>query len=107
MFRILTTAEFDIDFINLDNSEQLRAKKKRELLKAQGHVTGDPLAGLSFFREKRLNGKRIYYVVYQQYAAILLLAISDKKTQQATINRILINLTNYQQYVEETLEKNK
>lgn len=106
MFRILTTAAFDDDFRELDAAEQQKVKKKKERLKEQGDSTGDPLTGLSFFREKRVNGKRIYYLIYKQYAAILLLCMSDKKTQQATINKILRELAQYQQYVEEKLRKN-
>ena len=36
---------------------------------------------------------------------ILALAISGKKTQQATINRILLDLAEYQQYVFDALKK--
>ena len=39
------------------------------------------------------------------FAVILAVAISDKKAQQATINKILSDISNYQQYVIETLRK--
>jgi len=105
MFRIFTTEEFDKDFNTLDKSEQIRIKKIREQLENQGDLVGRTLSGLSFFREKRLNGKRMYFLVYRDILVILLLAIGGKKAQKATINRILLDLAEYQQYVFETLKK--
>ena len=105
MFRIFTTEEFDKDFNNLDKSEQIRVKKIREQLEKQGDLVGRTISGLSFFREKRLDGKRVYFLVYGNISVILLLAISDKKAQHATINRILLDLSEYQQYVFETLKR--
>jgi putative component of toxin-antitoxin plasmid stabilization module len=69
----------------------------------KGGEVGKPLAGLSFFREKKFDGKRLYYLVYSDVYVVLALAISDKKAQQATINQILLHLAEYQQYVFETL----
>ena len=105
MFKIFTTEEFDKDFNKLDKSEQLRIKKIFIQLKKQGDQVGKPLSGLSFFKEKRLNGKRLYFLVYNDISIILALTISDKKAQQATINQILVDITEYQKYVYETLRK--
>ena len=49
------------------------------LLKEQGGDIGKPLSGLSFFREKKFDGKRLYYPVYNDSFVILAIAISDKK----------------------------
>jgi len=105
MFKIFTTEEFDKDFNKLDKSEQLRIKKIFIQLKKQGDQVGKPLSGLSFFKEKRLNGKRLYFLVYNDISIILALTISDKKAQQATINQILVDIAEYQKYVYETLRK--
>ena len=105
MFKIFTTEEFDKDFNKLDKSEQLRIKKIFIQLKKQGDQVGKPLSGLSFFKEKRLNGKRLYFLVYNDISIILALTISDKKAQQATINQILVDIAEYQRYVYETLRK--
>jgi len=99
MFRILTTQEFDKDFRKLSSQEQERVNKILKQLKEKGGDTGNPLSGLSFFREKKFDGKRLYYLVYRDSFAILAIAISDKKAQQATINRILLDLVEYQQYI--------
>ena len=104
-YRIFTTKEFDSDFESLDNSEKIRVKKILKQLKEKGMDVGKPLSGLLFFREKRFNGKRLYFLSYKEFYVILAIAISDKKAQQATINRILLDLVEYQKYVYETLKK--
>ena len=95
MFKIFKTKEFDDNYNKLDNSEKKRADKIRDQLSKNGNTTGKPLSGLKFFREKKFDGKRIYYLVYKEFNCILVIAISDKKAQQATINQILFNLNIY------------
>ena len=105
MFRIFTTEEFGKDFSKLSSQEQVRVNKILKQLKEQGGDIGKPLSGLSFFKEKKFDGKRLYYLVYNDSFVILAIAISDKKAQQSTINRILLDLAEYQQYVYELLNK--
>ncbi|MBI2580484.1 hypothetical protein HYV85_01615 [Candidatus Woesearchaeota archaeon] len=89
----------------LDKSEQARVEKILKQLNERGSEIGKPLAGLSFLREKKFNGKRLYYLVYGQWSAILVAAISDKKAQQATINRLIIESSQNQTYVFDLLKK--
>lgn len=89
----------------MDESEQKRVNKILDQLLERGGEVGKPLSGLSFFREKKFDGRRLYYLVYRDVFVVLALAISDKKAQQATINQILLNLAEYQQYVFEALRK--
>ncbi|MEK6871785.1 MAG: hypothetical protein AABX16_02685 [Nanoarchaeota archaeon] len=105
MFRIFTTEEFDSDYDRLDGSERERVNKILRQLKDQGDSVGKELAGVSIFKEKKFNGKRLYFLVYQTFSVILVLAISDKKAQQATINRIIAHLADYQSYIIEELRK--
>lgn len=105
MFCVLTTEEFDNEVERLDPQERERVHKILRQLKEQGGDIGKPLSGLSFFREKKFEGKRLYYLVYKEFLVILAIALSDKKTQQATINRILIDLVEYQQYVFDLIRK--
>ena len=74
-------------------------------LKEQGKDTGKSLSGLSFFREKKFDSRLLYYLVYKDSFVILAIAISDKKAQQATINRILLHLVEYQHYIHDLLRK--
>ena len=74
-------------------------------LAERGDEVGKPLSRLGSFREKRLRDKRIYFLVYKNVLVILAIAISDKKAQQATINKILVDLSKYQKYVFDTLRE--
>lgn len=98
MFRIFKTATYDEDYEMLDKGEQLRVNTLVDDLFEHGDVTGKPL-GVGFFREKKFGGKRLFYLIYKPLNAILLVAITDKKSQQATINEILLHLDEYKEYV--------
>ena len=98
MFKIFKTATYDEDYEMLDKSEQLRVDALVDDLFDNGDVTGRPLR-VPFFREKKFSGKRIFYLVYKPFSAILLVTITDKKAQQATINEIFLHLDKYQEYL--------
>ncbi len=87
-FRVFTSKEFDREYSKLDKFEQKRVDKILAQLTEKGGEVGKPLAGPPVFREKKFDGKRLYYLVYSDVYAVLALAISDKKAQQATINQI-------------------
>ncbi|MBI3027002.1 hypothetical protein HYY70_02720 [Candidatus Woesearchaeota archaeon] len=70
----------------------------------ENHHPGKPL-GYVFFREKKLNSHRIYYLVYEEFVIVLMVAVSDKKTQQATIDDIKQRLDEYYTFVKGTLRK--
>ena len=40
-------------------------------------------------REKRIREKRVYFLVYDDLRAVLIVTISGKKDQQTTINHII------------------
>ena len=103
MFKVFTTKEFDEDFNNLDESEKKRVRKIMSQLKEQGGEVGKPLK-VSYFREKRFEGKRLYFLFYKEFAVILGLGIGDKKTQQETINQILSDIDYYKIIIKEKLE---
>jgi mRNA-degrading endonuclease RelE of RelBE toxin-antitoxin system len=105
VFRVFTTAEFDRDFRKLDSQEQKVVTKILRQIKEQGNVVGKPLAGLTFFREKKFGGKRLYYLIYEGQLLILALAISTKKTHQATVNAILSDLERYKRHITEEIGK--
>src|SRR3989338_6806340 len=70
MFRVFVTKEFDDDFDKLDESDKIRVRKIREQLNEQGDFVGKPL-GLPYFREKRFDEKRLYFIVYKKFMVIL------------------------------------
>lgn len=103
-FRIFKTATYDEDYAKLDHSEQLRVDALVDSLFQHGAATGRPLT-VPFFREKKFGGKRILYLVYASLFTILLVTITDKKAQQATINEILLHLDEYKSYITEKLKE--
>ena len=81
----------------LPEKDQQRIKKLTQQLTSSPYV-GDVLQ-IKSIREKRLNGKRIYYVIFEDLITILIIAISNKKAQQKTIDSIRSNLNDYRNYV--------
>ncbi len=85
-YEVYATDSFWEDYHKLSKEEQKRVDKIKEQIRLNPYV-GKPL-GYNFFREKRFDGKRLYYLVYEDCVIVLVVAISDKKTQQSTINAI-------------------
>ena len=102
-YEIRTTAEFWKDYEKLSKSEQERLDKVKLQLQKNPYV-GKSL-GYRFFREKRVDGKRLYYLIYEDIIIILLVALSDKKAQQATIDAIKRAFEIYRKDVYDKLKK--
>ncbi|MFH0867934.1 MAG: hypothetical protein V1831_01355, partial [Candidatus Woesearchaeota archaeon] len=66
------------------------------------HDVGKPL-GYPFFREKKIEKYRVYFLVYEDVDTVLLITISDKETQQDTINKIKENLDYYYSLIRKNL----
>lgn len=85
-YEIYTTDGFDNDFEKLDNSLKIQIDNSLEQLLINPYV-GRSL-GYRFFREKKLKNYRIYYLIYDEYVVVFVIALSDKKGQQQAINKI-------------------
>ncbi len=103
-YAVYTIDKFDRQFEKLSEEYQRRIKNLFLQLKENPYV-GDQLK-IKILREKRLEEKRIYYLVFDDLNAVLVVAMSDKKTQQETINRILEYLDEYKYLLENILKKN-
>jgi len=101
-YAIYTTHAFDRELENLTKGDERRIQKIFLQLKENPYV-GDQLQYKNL-REKRLKEKRIYYLVYKDLQAVLIVAISGKKNQQATINHIINNFSEYQIYLKNLLK---
>jgi mRNA-degrading endonuclease RelE of RelBE toxin-antitoxin system len=98
-YKVYTTEEFDKNFNRMDESDKMRVRKILNQLKENGDSAGKPLR-FPYFREKKFESKRLYFLVYKDYMVILAVAISDKKTQQETIDAIVSELKNYKEIIE-------
>ena len=101
MFKIFTTEEFDRDFEKLDKSLQIQITKEIDQLKINAFA-GKPL-GYKFFREKRVKNYRIYFLIYEDYVVVFVIAISDKKDQQMVINKIKHLIPYYREKIKKKL----
>ena len=54
-----------------------------------------------FLREKRIKEKRVYYLIYEDLNLVLLVAVSGKKDQQSTIDRLISQFAEYRKVAEQ------
>ena len=99
MFKVYRTKEFE-ELVGkiLTEEEQKRVDKIEEEIAEIG-FTGSPL-GFKFLREKRISGKRIYFLVYEEFKSALMVSLSDKKAQQETIDKIKEYLPEFKKLME-------
>ncbi len=96
MFKIYRTKRYEELFEKMLSKEEKRKASNLEerQLKFSPYV-GDALS-YPFFREKRIGGKRIYYLIYSELKVVVLVDISSKKNQQETIDKIKALFNEYE-----------
>lgn len=105
MYSVFRTQKFDKELAkSLSKVEQEEVENFEKKQLANNPYVGDPL-GYKFFREKKVGGKRIYYLIYDDLKAVLMIGISDKKTQQETIDQIKIHLSDYYSIIKEVIKR--
>lgn len=102
MFRVFRTEWYEKKLKKLSSDKQERVKHIEQDLKNSPY-DGKPL-GYTFFREKKFDGKRLYFLVYESHKAIFLITISDKKAQQNVIDLIKANLDVFKEQLEKILK---
>ena len=100
-YKIYKTKEFENDFSRLDKSIKIQIDKEIEQLE-ENPFRGKPL-GYKFFREKKAGNYRFYYLIYEDLVVVFLIAISDKKDQQGTVNAIKSLIPNYKEEIRKRL----
>ena len=85
-FKIYHSRRFDRELVKYNKSFQNRVDKiENEIVK--NPYTGNPL-NVKWFREKRYNKYRIYFLIYEDLQSAIMVGISEKKDQQKIINTI-------------------
>ena len=99
MYKIITTKTFILEISkNFEKVDFIKFNKYKEKLKLNPFL-GDMIR-IYFVREFRLKGgKRIYFIIYEDFKIILFVAISNKKNQQKKINKIFNNLDFFEEFV--------
>jgi len=90
-FEICETDQFEERYKSvIPESLKKTATKKIDSLKENADKKGKPIR-YPFFREIKLGKFRIYFMVSSEDKAVLLVNVSDKKTQRKIIHEILKN----------------
>ena len=103
VYAVYTTESFEKEIKKLPDSDKSIIQKIFLQLKENPYV-GDQIQ-YRFFREKRIREKRVYYLVYDDLSAVLVIAFGGKKAQQETIDRIIELLPEFKVYLEKLLKK--
>jgi len=93
MFRVFRSNNYKKKLNKIDSSDFNRIIKFEQELKQEPY-SGKPL-GYKFFREKKFDGKRLIFLVYEQHKCVFLITITNKKIQQHEIDIIKTNLDIY------------
>jgi len=96
---VYQTETFTKLYESLSEREKLWIDKMILQLKSNSSA-GKPLK-FEWFREKKFEDKRLYYLTYKNSSKVLLVAFGKKKEQQKIINHILSNLNFYNKLVGE------
>ncbi len=100
MFRVFKAPKFQKKANKLLDKEELDELNNFITKLKEGKISGKSLT-YNFFREKRIAGKRIYFLVYEEIGTILLISSSNKKYQQETIDEIKVLLPEFKRYAYE------
>lgn len=105
MYAVFRTLKFDKElFKRFSKEEQKEVENFEKKQLVNNPYVGDHL-GYQFFREKKICGKRVYYLVYEDLKAVLMVGVSDKKTQQETIDDIKSRLKEYYEVIKEAIKQ--
>ncbi len=102
MYKILMTEPFERAFSKLDHGMKIEVENIIEKLE-QNPYTGKPLR-YNLFREKRIRGYRVYYLIYDQFVTLFIVGISNKKDQETTIQKIIAMLQFYFEEVQKRIK---
>jgi len=100
-FKVFRTSIFDKKISAFSKDFKKMIDKFENQLMENPYV-GKPL-GFRWFREKKLEKYRMYYLIYEDLQSVYIVTLSDKKDQQKIINTIKIFLDKYRKEIEQML----
>jgi len=99
MYRVFKIHRFEKSAQKLFTSSELLEVQRLVRDLKEGAVIGKPLS-YPFFREKKICGKRVYFLVYEDFKIVFLVNASDKGHQQKTIDEIKALLPHFKKEAE-------
>jgi len=103
VFKIFTTKTFQ-EKISKQNLKFVYWSKKAFSQLETNPFVGKPL-GVKWFREKKFENYRIYYIIFEEKRVVYVVNLSTKKDQQKIINSIWFLLNHYKKEIELLLNK--
>ncbi|MBI4139781.1 hypothetical protein HY483_02355 [Candidatus Woesearchaeota archaeon] len=97
MNEVYVTETFSKIYDASEKSEREWIKKMKDQI-SENLCVGKPLR-FDWFREKKLGGKRLYFLINETTHRAVLVAFGDKKEQQKIINHIWLNKEKYLEFV--------
>ncbi len=98
MFRVFRSEWYEKKLKKLDKDYQERVFTFEQHLKNEPY-SGKPL-GYTFFREKKFNGNRLLFLVYEEHNVVFLVTLTNKKAQPHEIDLIKANLDVYKETIQ-------
>ncbi len=103
VFAIFHSHTFDRALEKMPKVFQEWVDKIENQLIENPHV-GDQIS-VPWFREKKKDNFRIYYLIYEELNRVYLVAISDKKDQKAVINSVWIFLDQFKEEIKDLVRE--
>ncbi len=100
-YAVYTTESFDKEVEKLPGGNQDIIQKMFFKIRDNPY-TSDQLRYRNL-REKRIKEKRVYFLVYDDLQAVLIVALGGKKDQHTTINHIVKYFDEYREYLEKLI----
>jgi hypothetical protein len=104
MYLVFHTRKYEKLFIKLLSTHEQREVEDFERKIAEHPYLGDPL-GTPFFREKKIDGKRVYFIINDMCEGIFMIRIGTKKDQKSAIKETRNQLQYYQEYIKQLCER--
>jgi len=102
-FNIFVTQTFQSKLLKCDKKFGGWVEKVFDQL-AINPFAGKPL-GVKWFREKKFENFRVYFLVFEDKRSVYVVNLSTKKDQQRIINSIWLLLDTYKKELEDLLSK--
>ncbi|MDD5464624.1 MAG: hypothetical protein PHP62_05745 [Candidatus Moranbacteria bacterium] len=104
-YAVYHAGRFDKELSKFDADFQSHVDKIEEQLK-ENPFLGKPLDA-KWFREKKHGKYRIYFVIYEEFASVFMVAISEKKDQQKVINTVRLIFDILKEELKKMVDKEK
>lgn len=101
-YKVFHSAKFDKELSKFDLGFQKQVDKIEDQLVENPYV-GKPL-NVEWFREKKVENYRIYYLIYNDLETVFMVAISEKKDQQKAINTTRLLFDYFRNEIEKLTE---